>query len=310
VRDYWQSTGGLTIYGYPISEAFMEVSKSDGKSYLVQYFERNRLEYHPENAGTQFEVQLGLLGSELLDKQGGPQAIEALGQPKYYPAGSGGIRVPPGGLVGTPGATPSGGTTVPAAPALPATRRPVLFSDDFTVGSMVGWSPEVPPDQSDEAPAMWRVRNGILEQYPNAAMEATALEALLVTSPGDYPDATLEAFVYPAGEFVGAVIRHSAAGYYLLQLSGPSAGSEAKARLILVTPQGPQTIKTSSTYAGFKPVTWQKITLTAKGSTITAAVDDVQLFSAQDTVLTHGAAGLYAHADGVAKFDNVRVTAP
>ena len=288
----------------------MEVSKSDGKSYLVQYFERNRLEYHPENAGTRFEVQLGLLGSELLDRQGGPQAFEALGQPRHYPAGSGGVRVPPGGIVGPQGTPPAGVNTVPPAPALPATSKSVLFTDDFSVGNLAGWSPEVPPDQSDEAPARWRVQNGILEQYPNAAMEATALDALLVASPGAYADATLEAYAYPAGEFVGAVIRHSAAGYYLLQLSGPSAGSEPKARLILVTPQGPQTIKTSSTFAGFKPVTWQKITLTAKGSTITAAVDDVQLFSAQDIVLTSGGAGLYAHADGVAKFDNVRVTAP
>jgi hypothetical protein len=28
----------------------------------VQYFERNRLEYHPEHKGTEFEVLLGLLG--------------------------------------------------------------------------------------------------------------------------------------------------------------------------------------------------------------------------------------------------------
>ena len=34
----------------------------DGKTYLVQYFERNRLEYHPENKGTPYEVLLGLLG--------------------------------------------------------------------------------------------------------------------------------------------------------------------------------------------------------------------------------------------------------
>jgi hypothetical protein len=28
----------------------------------VQYFERNRLEYHPENERTPFEILLGLLG--------------------------------------------------------------------------------------------------------------------------------------------------------------------------------------------------------------------------------------------------------
>jgi hypothetical protein len=63
---YWRSHGGLAIYGYPISEAFEEVNAADGHSYLVQYFERNRFEHHPEHAGTPYEVLLGLLGSEVL----------------------------------------------------------------------------------------------------------------------------------------------------------------------------------------------------------------------------------------------------
>jgi hypothetical protein len=40
------------------------VNAADGKLYLVQYFERNRLEYHPENRGTRYEMLLGLLGVE------------------------------------------------------------------------------------------------------------------------------------------------------------------------------------------------------------------------------------------------------
>jgi hypothetical protein len=83
--EYWNSHGGLPIYGYPISEQFTERSKSDGKEYVVQYFERNRFELHPELAGTQYEVQLGLLGSELLDAQGGPPAFSNLGPPLFYP---------------------------------------------------------------------------------------------------------------------------------------------------------------------------------------------------------------------------------
>ncbi len=59
---YWQTHGGIPVFGYPLSEAFDEKSQTDGKTYLVQYFERNRLEYHPENKGTQYEVLLGLLG--------------------------------------------------------------------------------------------------------------------------------------------------------------------------------------------------------------------------------------------------------
>jgi len=50
----------LSQFGFPLSEQFTEVSKDDpSKSYTVQYFERQRFELHPENAGTQFEVLLG-----------------------------------------------------------------------------------------------------------------------------------------------------------------------------------------------------------------------------------------------------------
>lgn len=61
---FWESRGGLPVFGLPRSEAFEEKSAIDGKTYLVQYFERNRLEYHPENQGTEFEMLLGLLGIE------------------------------------------------------------------------------------------------------------------------------------------------------------------------------------------------------------------------------------------------------
>jgi hypothetical protein len=67
---YWQAHGGLAIHGYPISEEFEEVSPDDGRTYVVQYFERSRFEWHPENRGTPYEVLLGLLGNRLLAAQG------------------------------------------------------------------------------------------------------------------------------------------------------------------------------------------------------------------------------------------------
>jgi hypothetical protein len=66
---YWLEHGGLPVYGYPISEAFSEVSPTDGKPYLMQYFERNRLEYHPE-LPEPFRVSLGLLGAQILHQRG------------------------------------------------------------------------------------------------------------------------------------------------------------------------------------------------------------------------------------------------
>ncbi len=67
---YWLQNGGLPIFGYPISEEFDERNSEDGKVYTVQYFERQRFEYHPEHRGTRFEVLLGLLGKEMARARG------------------------------------------------------------------------------------------------------------------------------------------------------------------------------------------------------------------------------------------------
>jgi hypothetical protein len=69
LRAYWEGNGGLPVFGYPLSEAFQERSATDGKTYLVQYFERNRLEYHPEYRGTPNEVLLGLLGVQEYERR-------------------------------------------------------------------------------------------------------------------------------------------------------------------------------------------------------------------------------------------------
>ena len=63
-RRYWERNGGLARFGVPTTEELREVSKGDGREYTVQYFERARLEYHPEQAGGPFEVMLGLIGEE------------------------------------------------------------------------------------------------------------------------------------------------------------------------------------------------------------------------------------------------------
>jgi hypothetical protein len=64
--NYWKSHGGLWLFGYPLSEEYQEISATDGKPYTVQYFERQRFEYHPEFAGTPNEVLLGLLGTYMV----------------------------------------------------------------------------------------------------------------------------------------------------------------------------------------------------------------------------------------------------
>ena len=52
-RDFWKANGGVALFGFPITEEFVE------NGIPVQYFERVRLEYRDGR------VQLGLLGREL-----------------------------------------------------------------------------------------------------------------------------------------------------------------------------------------------------------------------------------------------------
>ena len=61
---YWEANGGLAQFGYPLSEEFAETLE-DGKPYTVQYFERARLEWHPENPAP-FDILLGQFGRRLL----------------------------------------------------------------------------------------------------------------------------------------------------------------------------------------------------------------------------------------------------
>jgi hypothetical protein len=71
---FWRNNGGLAIFGYPLSEPFQETSATDGKTYTVQYFERNRFELHPEFAGTRNEVLMGLLGVDMTKGRTFPQS--------------------------------------------------------------------------------------------------------------------------------------------------------------------------------------------------------------------------------------------
>jgi hypothetical protein len=67
IREFWEQNGGLTVFGYPITpqqEEFIE-----GRPLQVQWFQRNRLELHPQNARP-YDVLLGRLGVDRLNQQG------------------------------------------------------------------------------------------------------------------------------------------------------------------------------------------------------------------------------------------------
>ena len=57
--DYWRANGGLLLFGYPLTEEISENGR------VVQYFERARFEYHPENPDP-YDILLGQFGRLIL----------------------------------------------------------------------------------------------------------------------------------------------------------------------------------------------------------------------------------------------------
>ena len=63
-KAFWDGSGGLPVFGFPLT-----VERDDDNT-TTQYFERQRFELHPENAGTPYEVLLGLLGTDEARRRG------------------------------------------------------------------------------------------------------------------------------------------------------------------------------------------------------------------------------------------------
>jgi hypothetical protein len=67
IREYWETTGGLPVFGYPIGP--QQAEQVEAGVVQAQRFERNRLELHPENARP-YDVLLGRLGAEQMQSAG------------------------------------------------------------------------------------------------------------------------------------------------------------------------------------------------------------------------------------------------
>jgi Cu-Zn family superoxide dismutase len=66
IREFWEQNGGLAVFGLPIGPQQEETI--EGNPLQVQWFERARLELHPENARP-YDVLLGRLGADRLAQQ-------------------------------------------------------------------------------------------------------------------------------------------------------------------------------------------------------------------------------------------------
>jgi hypothetical protein len=94
-QEYWHSNGlefgdegvsfreSLALFGFPISSEFVDPDTG----LLTQYYERARFEYHPEFAGTEYEVLLGHLGTAYL--QGEHRSIQDTSGSGSSPGGAG-----------------------------------------------------------------------------------------------------------------------------------------------------------------------------------------------------------------------------
>ncbi len=107
IRAYWEAAGNgnlqqsILVFGYPISEPFDEQNApapaGDGQTHRVQYFERYRLEYHPENKDP-YRVLIGLLGQTQAKNDNLDPALlapEPAGQPQPDCIGQGPCNAQP-----------------------------------------------------------------------------------------------------------------------------------------------------------------------------------------------------------------------
>jgi hypothetical protein len=63
IKTFFERNGGVAVFGYPITEEFSEVNFVENITRTVQYFQRFRIEYHP-NEVVNKRVKIGLLGRD------------------------------------------------------------------------------------------------------------------------------------------------------------------------------------------------------------------------------------------------------
>jgi len=79
-RSFWWANGGLPTFGFPLSEPFA-FTDENGQQRLVQFFERARFEWHPQNP-PRYQVLLGHLGRDWLAAHPVPEwALQTVNTP-------------------------------------------------------------------------------------------------------------------------------------------------------------------------------------------------------------------------------------
>ncbi len=216
-----------------------------------------------------------------------------------------GVKVPPGPIVVAPNALANAhpDKAIPDAPTLPVAAAPVVIQDDFSAG-LDKW------ETVQTAAANWGVRDGRLQQWGDASGEPVDEPSVLAVKDVTLGDGKVEASIFPTGGSpVGIAFRGSDAGYYRLDLYPNLPNKQAKAVLTKVTSKGAERISETAVTAwpGYKFSTWQIVTVSLAGGSISATVDGVQVLSTTDSSFSSGWAGVWTYANTGAQFDNVRI---
>jgi hypothetical protein len=207
---------------------------------------------------------------------------------------------------GTQNATGQGGTANTGGSShTVVTGIPLPYTDDFEDGSTAAW---LPWNSSSSALGSWAIAvdgtttNHVLQQS-NSGSSAT----WFVGGDVNWKDQILsvKARWADTSTYIYASVRfNNTDGYYYLQAV---PGSKPKIR---VRNSGSTTDVCAGTtnFAGTVG-TWYTISVTAQGSTISAAIDGAAVCSATNTAIANG--GIAVGTDGgQAAFDDVNVTSP
>ncbi|HMA35314.1 MAG TPA: branched-chain amino acid ABC transporter substrate-binding protein [Chloroflexia bacterium] len=140
IQAYWESHGlldpglnpyqrSVALWGYPISRAQMERA-GDGHEYLTQWFERARLEWHPENLPP-YRVEGGLLGVDVYRQENGVVKL-AVDLPVGGAEGANGIPTREGIQLAIDQANATGGVTLDGTQC----QIQMFFLDDVPPGAL------------------------------------------------------------------------------------------------------------------------------------------------------------------------------
>ncbi len=185
-KNFWERHGGLDVFGYPISEQITE------SGLTVQYFQRARLEWHPENPAP-YQIQLGLLGDAYIAANGiKPDAGSA--EATSPPTAS--VSNAAANSTSASAATNSAGTIVfqtASGGAIQLTNANGGAPTVIGTGIDPAWS----PDGTRVAYAQWDYPAGIYVMNEDGSEKGLLYAAQGARAPAWSPDGSKIAFVQP-----------------------------------------------------------------------------------------------------------------